>query len=85
MSERQTETTAPELPKDWWATADVLAYLESVGSPVARATWATYVSRGQAPAPERKVGRTPVWRPDVIRSWHESRRGQGWRGEQKPS
>src|SRR6266540_995506 len=43
--------TTAELPNDWWTTEDVLAFLRSAGAPISRATWAAYVSRGQAPAP----------------------------------
>lgn len=85
MSRLQRGEVTSELPEDWWATADVLAYLASAGSPIARATWATYVRRGQAPAPARKIGHSPVWRPDVIRAWQESRRGQGWRASEHKS
>src|SRR6266498_2496039 len=46
--------TTAELPSDWWTTEDVLAFLRSAGAPISRATWAAYVSRGQAPAPDRK-------------------------------
>ena len=38
-----------DLPTDWWTTEDVLAFLRSAGAPISRATWAAYVSRGQAP------------------------------------
>ena len=36
-------------------------------------TWRSYVSRGQAPAPDQVYGRTPVWRPQTIRDWHSQR------------
>jgi predicted DNA-binding transcriptional regulator AlpA len=69
--------TAPELPTDWWTTADVLAFLETAGTPISRATWAAYVSRNQAPAPDRTFGRSPVWRPDAVRAWQASRPRRG--------
>lgn len=40
-------------------------------------TWHSYVSRSQAPAPARRVGRTPVWNPDTVRGYERS--GQGKR------
>jgi hypothetical protein len=52
-----SETSTPELPTDWWTTADVLAFLEIIGVPISRATWSAYVARGQAPAPDRMFGR----------------------------
>lgn len=72
-----------ELPDDWWATADVLTYLASVGAPISRGTWTSYVARGQAPAAERVIGKTRVWRPATVKAWHESRRGQGWRARER--
>lgn len=32
-------------------------------------TWSGYVSRNQAPQPTRRIGRTPVWDADVVRTW----------------
>ena len=69
--------TSSELPEDWWTTDDVLAFLRSVGAPISRATWAAYVSRGQAPAADRMFGRSPAWRPAAVREWHASRPRRG--------
>jgi len=69
--------TTAELPSDWWTTEDVLAFLRSAGAPISRATWAAYVSRGQAPAPDRMFGRSPAWRPAAVRSWQASRPRRG--------
>lgn len=41
------------------------------------ATWRSYVARGQAPQPSRRVGATPVWDPAVVMNW--PRPGQGAR------
>lgn len=41
------------------------------------ATWRSYVARGQAPQPARRVGATPVWDAAQIREW--KRPGQGKR------
>ncbi|CUU60852.1 hypothetical protein Ga0074812_14852 [Parafrankia irregularis] len=65
-----------------WTRDDVLAYLDSVGAPVGADTWSGYVSRDQAPAPARRIGRTPVWDPAAVRAWHTGRRGRGWRADQ---
>jgi len=40
-------------------------------------TWSGYVSRSQAPAPTRWVGKTPLWSAKVIDEWQGSRRGRG--------
>lgn len=41
------------------------------------ATWRSYVSRGQAPKPVRRIGATPVWDPTEVMEW--PRPGQGAR------
>ena len=69
--------TSAELPSDWWTTEDVLAFLRSAGAPISRATWAAYVSRGQAPSPDRMFGRSPAWRPAAVRDWQASRPRRG--------
>jgi hypothetical protein len=69
--------TSGELPDDWWTTDLVLDYLRSVGAEITRPTWAAYVSRGQAPAPDRMFGRSPAWRPATIREWQASRPRRG--------
>ncbi|MEU4164873.1 hypothetical protein [Actinoplanes sp. NPDC026670] len=69
--------TSGELPDDWWTTDLVLDYLRSVGAEITRPTWAAYVSRGQAPEPDRMFGRSPAWRPATIREWQASRPRRG--------
>lgn len=49
----------------------VLAYLAQHGRTITPATWRSYVGRGQAPAPVRHVGRTPLWRIADIDAWLE--------------
>lgn len=46
------------------------------------ATWRSYVNRGQAPAPTRRVGSTPVWDPAEVLAW--PRPGQGARTDRRP-
>lgn len=67
----------------WWASDDVLTYIEQqTGKRPARSTWEAYVTRGQAPKPGRRVGRTPQWDAALIRAWHADRPGQAWRAGQ---
>jgi hypothetical protein len=47
----------------------VLEYLRQHGRTITAATWRSYVGRGQAPAPFRHVGRTPLWNLDDIDQW----------------
>ncbi|KQC35060.1 hypothetical protein UK82_28530 [Frankia sp. ACN1ag] len=62
-----------------WTRDQVLAYLADAGRPLTADTWSGYVTRAQAPAPARRVGRTPMWDPDTVRAWQAARRGRGWR------
>jgi hypothetical protein len=72
-----TKATERELPQDWWTTEDVLAFLRSVGAPISRSTWSSYVARGQAPAPDRIFGRSSAWKPAAIREWQAGRPRRG--------
>lgn len=49
--------------------AQVLAYLATRGRTIGAKTWAAYVTRSQAPAPVRHVGRTPLWDLDAVDAW----------------
>lgn len=44
-----------------------------------RATWVSYVSRGQAPQPLRYVGTTPVFDRAAVMKWIAERPGSGYR------
>ncbi|WP_139738376.1 helix-turn-helix transcriptional regulator [Actinomyces wuliandei] len=57
-----------------WTTQDCAAHTD-----VATSTWRAYAARGQAPAPVRHVGRTPLWDPDQVRAWAATRPGRGRR------
>ncbi|GAA0734647.1 hypothetical protein GCM10010199_54000 [Dactylosporangium roseum] len=57
-----------DLPADWWTAEDCARFLG-----ITRSTWAAYVARQQAPQPERKFGRSPVWRPATVKAWAETR------------
>ncbi len=65
-------TAQPDPASEWWTTSDVAAYL---GLRVA--TVSAYRTRGQMPQPDMTVGRTHVWRPYTIISWHEARKRIG--------
>ncbi|CAI7974353.1 hypothetical protein FRAHR75_1310013 [Frankia sp. Hr75.2] len=78
------ETLSAAGPAPAWTREDVLAYLTEAGAPVGADTWSGYVSRGQAPAPTRRIGRTPVWDPAQVRTWQAARRGRGWRAGSPP-
>jgi predicted DNA-binding transcriptional regulator AlpA len=43
-------------------------------------TLSAYVSRGQAPAPARRIESTPLWDEEEVRKWHAQRPGRGGRG-----
>ncbi len=58
----------PDPSAEWWTTSDVAAYL---GLRVA--TVSSYRTRGQMPPPDMTLGRTHVWRPSKIISWHKGR------------
>jgi hypothetical protein len=55
-----------------WVAAECATYWN-----IEPSTWRSYVARKQAPQPKRRVGRTPVWDPEVVRAWKRS--GQGAR------
>jgi predicted DNA-binding transcriptional regulator AlpA len=69
-SRRRAAGPAPA--REEWTTVEVLAHLASQGRPIAPDTLYAYVKRGQAPEP-RRVGRTLVWDPAVIREWDARR------------
>lgn len=66
---------ALDLTADWWTTTDVAEYLG-----VRVATVSTYRKRGQMPAPDQSLGRSHVWRPERIITWHEGRPRPGTGG-----
>jgi len=56
------------LPDDWWSTEDVAVYLD-----ISTSTIRAYVARHQMPQPDRYIGRTRLWRPATIQTWHSGR------------
>ena len=63
---------AEELPTDWWTIADTARYLG-----VATSTVRSLASRQLMPAPDRRFGRTSLWRPRTIIKWNEKRPRKG--------
>lgn len=55
--------------RDGMTTEQVLAYLAERGRQIKPGTWTSYVARGQAPRPVRKVERTPLWDPRDIEAF----------------
>lgn len=76
-----TPQPVPEIPEGFptteWTSEDVVRYLAIRGRTIAPATWYSYVSRGQAPQPIRRVGRTPVFDPMQIIAYVDASTGPG--------
>ena len=70
----------PDPDAEWWTTTDVAAY---VGVRVA--TISTYRNRGQMPAAEMVLGRTPAWHPATIIGWQAGRPRPGVGGRPVPA
>lgn len=64
--------SSPDPAAEWWTTAEVAAHLG-----VRPATVSSYRMRGQMPQPDRKLGRTQLWKPATILAWQDRRRGRG--------
>ena len=50
---------------------------------VTTGTFSGYVTRGQAPAPVRRIGRTPLWSRAEIEQWMRDRPGAGSRNTRR--
>lgn len=50
--------------REQWTVAEVAAHLGISPSAVT-----SYTARGQMPAPDGRMGRTPWWWADTIRAW----------------
>ncbi|GAB77535.1 hypothetical protein SAMN05421595_1373 [Austwickia chelonae] len=55
-------TPDPNAPM--WTIPDVAAY-----AGITTGTIGAYLNRGQMPAPDGRIGRTPWWHPSTIRAW----------------
>lgn len=52
---------------DRYLTRDqVLAYMRDRGRDISVSTWSSYVARDQAPKPDRRINRTPLWAVETI-------------------
>lgn len=58
--------------EDYWTIRQVAEFLGITESSVS-----AYNSTGEMPAPDKRYGRTPLWRPETIREWHASRPRKG--------
>jgi hypothetical protein len=75
------EYEATKIPPGWhvagakpmteYTIKQVVAFLLSKGRPITAGTWRAYVARGQAPAPVRRVGATPLWRREDVEAWRK--------------
>lgn len=70
----------PDPGAEWWTTSEVAAYLG-----LSVTTVSTYRARGQMPQPDMTIGRTHVWRPERIMTWHGNRKRAGIGGRRKAS
>lgn len=60
---------------DGYLTSDQLA--AKLG--IKRGSIHRYRTRGNIPAPDEYVGRTPLWREESVNKWMTERPGHGWR------
>jgi periplasmic divalent cation tolerance protein len=69
----------PDPDAEWWTTTDIAAYLG-----VQVGTISSYRNRSQMPEPDHTEGRTHLWKPARIISWHTTRPrpGVGGRGNE---
>lgn len=66
--------------KNLLTSTEALALIEEVsGTAIKPDTFRSYSTRGQAPAPKEKVGRTLLWDRREIEEWARNRPGRGAR------
>lgn len=58
-------SSTPDLVADWWGIRDVAAYTQ-----VTPSTVSSRLHSGAMPQPDRRNGRSPLWKPATIVSWH---------------
>ncbi|MFC9976370.1 helix-turn-helix domain-containing protein [Spirillospora sp. NPDC127200] len=63
-----------DLDAAWWGISEVATYLMVDAVSVQR-----YHSQGRMPAPDRRVGRSPAWRPQTIIAWAKTRPRYTWK------
>lgn len=64
--------------REYWPLPRVLEYVA-----LGRHTFATYVTKGQAPAPAYKVGSASIWDAETITEWVRTRPGKPGRPRKK--
>lgn len=65
--------------------ADVLALIEDrTGKAITSSTWRSYVARGQAPKPKRRISNAPLYSREDIEQWIADRPGSGARTDLRP-
>lgn len=64
--------------KQQWGVAEVAAHWN-----VQPVTVRSYLSRGQMPAPDGRIGTTPWWHPATITGWKRPGRGR-WSASRNP-
>lgn len=52
---------------------------------IEQTTWRGYVSRGDAPPPDKTLGPLNLWLVDTFEEWRDSRPGQGRRKDLETS
>lgn len=71
------------MPAGMLTRDEVVALLAQLGQPMRARTWSAYTSRGQAPPPDERIGRTPLWRPATVTEWAKNRPGRGARTDHR--
>lgn len=68
--------------RELWDFGAIIEYQRSLGrtseNVQGTATLRAYLSRGRMPNPDYVLAGMPLWKPDTIKVWEESRRGQDW-------
>ncbi|WP_242640394.1 helix-turn-helix transcriptional regulator [Rhodococcoides fascians] len=70
---------------DELSLAEVLTLIEHrTGKAITSSTWRSYVARGQAPKPIRRISNAPLYSRDDIDQWITDRPGSGARTDLRP-
>ncbi|WP_371828739.1 helix-turn-helix transcriptional regulator [Rhodococcoides fascians] len=78
---RQSAKIGPDMvSKGLLTSAEALELIEEIsGTALKPDTFRSYCTRGQAPAPKEKIGRTLLWSRKEIEAWAANRPGRGAR------
>ncbi|WP_257886316.1 helix-turn-helix transcriptional regulator [Rhodococcoides fascians] len=70
---------------DELSLAEVLTLIERrTGKAITSSTWRSYVARGQAPKPIRRISNAPLYSQKAIEQWIADRPGSGARTDLRP-